>query len=76
MRRGPINKALFESWSLVLSELDAEQLESLVKQKEKVISKFGKLLQKPSFSQDLKAGDSNSVARRIDAISKLVKDLL
>lgn len=76
MRRGPINKALFESWSLVLSKLDNEKLDRLVAEKEELLENFGKLLQKTSFSQDLRAGDTNSVCRRIDAINKLVKELL
>lgn len=32
-RRGPINKALFESWSLVLSNLTNEELDLLVERK-------------------------------------------
>ncbi len=76
MHRGPINKALFESWSMILSKLDRKQLDKLVSQRERVISDFGELLQKPSFIQDLKAGDTNSVTRRIEAIRKLVKEIL
>lgn len=76
MRRGPVNKALFESWSLVLSKLDDVQLDMLVSKKNEVIKKFGELLARQSFSQDLKAGDVNSVCRRIDAIDRLVKELL
>ena len=44
--------------------------------KDEIIKKFGELLSKQSFSQDLKAGDVNSVCRRIDAIDRLVKELL
>ena len=76
MRRGPINKALFESWSLVLSKLDKEELDSLVAKKEELLANFGKLLEKTSFSQDLRAGDINSVCRRIDAVNTLVEELL
>ena len=76
MRRGPVNKALFESWSLVLSKLNDVQLDMLVSKKDEIIKKFGELLSKQSFSQDLKAGDVNSVCRRIDAIDRLVKELL
>ena len=76
MHRGPINKALFESWSMILSKLDRKQLDKLVSQRERIISDFGELLQKPSFIQDLKAGDTNSVTRRIEAIRKLVKEIL
>lgn len=61
---------------MILSKLDRKQLDKLVSQRERIISDFGKLLQKPSFIQDLKAGDTNSVTRRIEAIRKLVKEIL
>lgn len=75
-RRGPINKALFEAWSICLSELSEEALQKLVDRKEEVLNAFGALQKNEDFVSALKAGDQYSTGRRIDMIRKMIKELL
>uniref|UniRef100_UPI004057BCB6 DUF262 domain-containing protein n=1 Tax=Acetatifactor sp. TaxID=1872090 RepID=UPI004057BCB6 len=72
--RGPINKAIFELWSVCFSELSEEQLEKLVRQRDEFLVSFGELMQKADFVTALKAGDQYSTARRIELARKLVKE--
>lgn len=75
-RRGPINKALFESWSLVLSNLTSEELDLLVERKEKLLKALQNKLQENDYSLALKSGDQYSVIRRIDMTRGIVKEVL
>lgn len=72
--RGPVNKAIFELWSVCFSELSEAQLEELVCKREEFMHSFGELMQKVDFVTALKAGDQYSVARRIELARKLVKE--
>ena len=63
-RRGPLNKALFEMWSVCFHELSDEQLSQLTKQREDILVEFGNRLKDPKFVADLRAGDPSSVPRR------------
>lgn len=75
-RRGPINKALFESWSLVFSELKDEELNVLVMKQEDLLVRFGKELQNADYMSALKSGDQYSVARRIEMTRSVVKEII
>lgn len=75
-RRGPINKALFESWSLIFSELSDEELDILVQKREELLERFGKELQNADYINALKSGDQYSVARRIEMTKNVVKEII
>lgn len=75
-RRGPINKALFESWSLIFSELGDEELDILVEKREELLERFCRELQNADYVNALKSGDQYSVARRIDMTRNVVKEIL
>ena len=75
-RRGPINKALFESWSLVFSKMTDEQLDILVEKREKLLNRFQIELKNTDYSNALKAGDQYSVTRRIEMTRNVVKEIL
>lgn len=75
-RRGPINKALFESWSLIFSELREEELDILVQKREELLERFGKELQNTDYINALKSGDQYSVVRRIEMTKNVVKEIL
>jgi len=75
-RRGPINKALFELWSVCFSELTDCNLNEIVKRRDEFIEDFGFLLQENEFVSALKAGDRYSTARRIEMARKRVKEFL
>ena len=76
-RRTPINKAIFEGWSKVISQLDNEKQEQLVGQKTLVKSKFIKKCEEDDdFIYYLKANDKFTLKKRIAAFEALVKEVL
>lgn len=75
-RRGPINKALFESWSLVLSKTSDEKLEYLVENRQNLIEHYSHYFEDGDYVNALKAGDQYSVARRIDMTKQVIREIL
>lgn len=75
-RRGPLNKAIFEMWSVCLHELPREQRSQLEAQAEAIRNGFGNLLKDPKFVADLRSGDASSVARRMAMARNFVKEYL
>lgn len=75
-RRGPINKALFESWSLIFSQMSDEELNTLINRKELLLERFQKELQSVDYANALKSGDQYSVARRIEMTRNVVREIL
>lgn len=75
-RRGPINKAVFELWCICFNEIDDDQLDILVNQKEIVLEKFIELLAGKSFASAIKAGDKYSLVIRVDQTKKMLKEIL
>ena len=76
LRRGPINKAIFEIWAICFSELDDLQLEKIKMKKDDFVKKFGKLLADREFATALKAGDQYSLMKRVEMSRQLVKEFL
>ncbi len=75
-RRGPINKAIFEIWSICLSELNQGQLDYLVEHRDDVINIFGNLLQDQSFAVSIKAGDQYATSKRINMTREKIEGYL
>lgn len=77
--RRPINKALFEAWSLALDALDDAQLNAVVDRREQVKSEAIKLL---TSSRDFEAsisqgtGDPTKVKLRFSAVRSLIERVL
>lgn len=80
--RYPINKALFESWSVNLSQLSDEQLNQLSERRDFVRDKFIELMNNrrdnPYFDTAISqgTGDIAKVKRRFGAIEQLIKEVL
>ncbi len=74
--RGPINKAVFELWSIVFSQKTDIELECLVSKKEILLSGFKKLLETDDFETALRSGDRYSLQRRLACARQLVEDVL
>jgi hypothetical protein len=78
-RRGPINKAVFEAWSVNLDACSDEQLKTLAKRKQALIDGFIHLL---ATDQELEkalsqgTGDRNKVRLRFKAIRELIRGVL
>ena len=75
-RRGPLNKAVFELWSVCLHELRDEQLFHMEERKKDILIGFGRLLKDPKFVADLRSGDSAAVIRRVDTARKFIKEYI
>ena len=80
--RSPINKALFESWSVNLSKLNGEQIKTLIERKDLVKDKFIELMNdrivEPRFESSISqgTGDTRKVKRRFSAIEQLIQEVL
>ncbi|MFD2609352.1 DUF262 domain-containing protein [Deinococcus taklimakanensis] len=77
--RNPINKALFEVWSIVLSRLSEDEICKLVSNREKVIAAFSEILSSnKDFDKSISYGtqDVGKTKLRFSVIQKLVRGLL
>ena len=75
-RRGPVNKSLFEAWSLVLLELNEEEINKLNEQKYVLRKSFVKLCDDYDFQNAIRASDKTSVKSRINKIQNMVDELI
>lgn len=78
-KRKPINKALFDAWSVLLSKLDDNELNKLIKKKEIVIERFMSLLNKDdAFNRSISSGtgDKYRVKKRFLEIKKIIDSIL
>jgi hypothetical protein len=77
--RKPINKALFEVWSVSLAKLTNGELQILIERKDQLMDEFILLLNNdPVFSNSLSSGtgDRARVIKRFTAIEGLIQKLL
>ena len=77
--RNPINKALFETWTVNLNNLDDDQLKELKQKKEDLVDSFIDLMNGSSgFDGAISQGTGNvaKVKLRFSEISKLIKGVL
>jgi hypothetical protein len=74
----PINKAIFEIWSVNLASLSPDQAESLIDQNHRVQDDFAQLMRKNQFAQDVSQGTGSPprVRRRFSAVRKLIEGVL
>lgn len=78
-RRFPINKALFETWSVALGDLDDEQAERLIGRKEAVKEAFIDLLESDqdfSAAISIRASEVANVRIRFTRIHELIARIL
>lgn len=76
--RSPINKALFESWSVNLSKLRDDQIQLLQERKIALQNTFIKQMQDPAFNNAISqgTGDIGKVKLRFSAIEQLIQEVL
>ena len=74
-RRGPINRAVFESQALALSN---DSLEELLPHREQIRIAFRTLFDDETYDGAIRfgTGDTRKVQRRLTATSKLVKEII
>lgn len=76
--RYPINKALFESWSVNIGQLDDHQVQQLTEKKEILKEKFLNLMNDREFDSAISqgTGNINKVKHRFSAIEQLIGEVL
>ena len=77
-RSFPINKALFEAWSVNLARLDKTQAELLVSRRDRLTSGFIDLLAESDFAGAISqgTGDVRKVQARFGRIERLMEEVL
>ena len=78
-RRKPINKALFDTWSVNLAKLTGDEQNVILKNKEKVWDAFVTLIKKYDFFWDAitsSTGDKQRIIYRFQAIENLLKGII
>ncbi|MCU0663472.1 MAG: DUF262 domain-containing protein, partial [Myxococcota bacterium] len=77
-RRKPINKALFESWSIGLDALSDEELKTLVERRENLAQAFITLMNDPEFDSAISqgTGDPRKVERRFSELARIIRETL
>lgn len=75
-RRGPINKAIFEIWSICFSELNDDQLDKIEQEKEEFVNGFAELLTDTDFSSALRSSHQSAVMRRLSMTRNLIKEFI
>lgn len=75
-RRGPINKALFELFSVCFAELKEEQLGKIADRKEQFLEKYKELFADNEFVSALRSGKRTDCARRFKKGRELLKGFI
>ncbi len=78
-KRKPINKALFEVWSVLLSRLSISEIELLIQRGKDVKENFMSLLNKDEeFNQSISSGtgDKSRVKKRFSEINRIIQSSL
>ena len=78
-RKAPLNKALFDTWAVNLSQISEQNLETLISRKETLINKFSDLIEKDKDfynSITISTGKINAVKTRFSKIEYLMKECL
>jgi hypothetical protein len=75
-RRGPINKAIFELWSICFNELSEKELDILVEKKDIVLNRFIELLSENDFITSIKGGDKYSLENRVKQTKDMLEEIL
>ena len=75
-RRGPINKALFELFSVCFSELSEKQLDKLICQKEAFLDGYAKLFGERDFNAAIRSGTRTECVKRINRGRQFIEEFL
>lgn len=78
-KRKPINKALFEVWSVLLSKLDHQSINKLTEKKEELMDSFISLLNNDeAFNKAITSttGDKTRIKKRFSEIEHLIQSVL
>lgn len=76
--RSPINKALFEVWTVNLAKLEDDQIQQLIKKKGVLMDKFIELMNTREFNEAVSqgTGDVKKVNTRFRGIERIIQEVL
>ncbi|NES73090.1 MAG: DUF262 domain-containing protein, partial [Okeania sp. SIO2D1] len=75
-RKFPVNKALFETWSFHISQLNSQEIQKLKMRKQDLINQFAKYVDKDKefFKSISQAQDQ--IEYRFETIEKIIKEVI
>lgn len=75
-KKSPVNKALFEAWSVALSQLNEQEIEILIDKKEKLKELFIQNMESdPDFLKSISQA-ANKVQYRFSKINEMIEEVL
>ncbi|MFM6271835.1 MAG: DUF262 domain-containing protein, partial [Dolichospermum sp.] len=75
-QKSPINKSLFEAWSVILSQLNPQQIDMLINRKELLRERFiEKMRTDNDFNRSISQA-ANKVKYRFEKINQIVQEVL
>lgn len=74
-RRAPVNKYLFEGWSLILSGLDDSDIDVLKQRKDVIYTRLIEICDMNDFQSLLRSSDKNSARGRINRLKDIIGDM-
>ncbi|MDB9307767.1 DUF262 domain-containing protein [Aphanizomenon sp. CS-733/32] len=72
----PVNKSLFEAWSVTLSKLNSQEIDILINQKEVLKEKFIQKIQEDNDFNKSISQAANKVKYRFEKINQIVQEVL
>ena len=75
-KKRPISKALFETWTAILSKYNEADLNILIERKEILCNKYIAMYKDAEFVSAISGGKSSAVRKRYDKINNLVYEVL
>lgn len=75
-RRGPVNKSIFEAWSVVLSRTNPSDIKKLIEYRSNIIVSFTALCNNYEFQNTIRSSDKTSVKMRIKNVKIIIDKLL
>ena len=76
-KKRPVNKALFEVWTVKLATYSDKHLETLIDRRDKILDKFMKLCTwNKDFDNSLKSAKVGAVRKRFEWIGNLIEEVL
>lgn len=75
-RRGPINKAMFELWSICLKDMHESDIKALLRDQEKFLSAFRDLQQTTDFKAAFDSNKSTALKKRVQLTKSFLEEML
>ncbi len=75
-RKNPVNKALFETWSFHISQLNSQQIQKLKNRKQELLDKFAKYVDDDKEFLKSISQAQDRIKYRFETIEEIIKEVL